>query len=676
MMASTDEVNAVSSAPTQLRVEDVKSLRVYPPVALARVGNAPHPEDFLLGPEVIGGAPTLPDGKPARTVEDFRDANGAIKRHAARFRVYAELNSGDTIEVCARLGASVTWSVALANLKAGWYDFNQAMDLGEPISQPALRRNRQLPKIPGGRGALDIIPTPISISGAGLSGDGYVFNDGTFCHKQVYLGELRTDAEGRLIVLGGYGKSDSFRPGLMPVTFANNFGWHDDVSDGPVRAQVTFAGGESMEAEAGWVAVTPPNFAPGLVPLVTMDDTVREVFYEAGWLERPSTTSFTNDVWPIFDRLTGLQWVNHGLFMIHGVGSPLDARDPAVIDRLRTGSTEWRQQVLALIHHPGSEAKSLPLIPQIFGDAYGETAAMPDKDPRVELSVTATQYAHLRRWAEGQFEDDWKGIPPLPEFDSLSPREQAVQLERAPLHECIGGPFHPGIELTWTMRLKSVWSGPYRLHVLPGTNAAKQDYGTQLTPETCLGKGGPYDGIAAGALTRFLGVPWQTDGTSCNSDADYAPWTFLSMPTFWGARVPDQVFAEANYERIRQLDPVISAFQIAKHFAYRADWLRDVRGRDYYDRLQNMIANWADLGMVLEAVDAPAGLLEGARVEQGRASRAGGDPKRHLVANIEALAHPGVQVPHVLRAALKSIEEVDQKTPARPARRPFRQDEV
>jgi hypothetical protein len=676
MISTNDGNEACPSAGHHLRAEDVAALRVYPPIGLARVGNAPHPEDYLFGPEVIGGGPTLADGSPARTVRDFRDRGGAIKRHAARFRIYAELKSGETIEITASPSVTIVWSVALANLKAGWYDFNQAMDLGGPIAQPAQQRNRQLPKIPGGRGSLDIVPTPISITGTGLSGDEYAFNDGTFCQTQVYLGELRTDEEGRLIVLGGHGKSASFRPGLQPVTFANNFGWHDDVSDGPVRAQVTFHGGETMEADPAWVAVTPPNFAPGLVPLVTMDDTVREVFYDAGWLERPSATSFTRDVWPIFDRLTGLQWVNSGLFMIHGVGSPLDARDSAVIERLRTGSAEWRQQVLALIHDPATKRKSTPLIPQIFGDAYGEPDAMKDEDPRIELAVTATQYAHLTRWADGDFTDDWKGIPPLPQFDTLTPAEQTAQLERASLHDCIGGPFHPGIELTWTMRLKSVWSGPYRLHLLPGMDAAKQDYGPELTPDACMERGGPYDGIAAGALTRFLGVPWQTDGTSCNSDADYAPWTFLSMPTFWGARVPDQVFAEANYDRIRELDPSVSRVQIDKHFTYRSDWLRDVRGRDYYDRLQNMIANWADLGMVIEAIDPPESLPEGARVEQGRISHAGGDPKRHLVAAIEALAHPGAQVAHVFKASLGRIEELDQTTPPRPARRRFRQDEV
>ena len=50
----------------------------------------------------------------------------------------------------------------------------------------------------------------------------------------------------------------------MPLTFANNTGWHDDLCDGPVRARVTFDGHAPIEAEPGYVTVTPPNYAPGL----------------------------------------------------------------------------------------------------------------------------------------------------------------------------------------------------------------------------------------------------------------------------------------------------------------------------------------------------------------------------------------------------------------------------
>src|SRR5262249_31630361 len=143
-----------------------------------------------------------------------------------------------------------------------------------------------------------------------------------------------TDREGRLLFLGGRGRSEPFRAGVIPLTFANNRGWHDDVADGPVRATVTFPGGPPREAEPGYVAGTPPDYPPGLYGVVTMDDVVREAFQAQKWLAPPPATSFTKDIWPIFDRLSGLQWINHGLFVLHGHGSPLAARDPSVIARL------------------------------------------------------------------------------------------------------------------------------------------------------------------------------------------------------------------------------------------------------------------------------------------------------------------------------------------------------
>jgi hypothetical protein len=72
----------------------IRELKVYPPIGIARVGNASGPDDYVIGPEVIGGTPTLTGAvpeQPARYVDDFRTASGEIKRQAARFRVYAHI---------------------------------------------------------------------------------------------------------------------------------------------------------------------------------------------------------------------------------------------------------------------------------------------------------------------------------------------------------------------------------------------------------------------------------------------------------------------------------------------------------------------------------------------------------------------------------------------------------
>lgn len=617
----------------------IVEMRVYPPIGIARVGNAMDVDDYVIGPEVVGGSPSLPDGLPARYLEHFRTPEGAIKRHAARFRTYAHMRDGSVQEVTSA-SARIEWQVAVANLKAGWYEFDQAMDLSPELNKNALRRNRNLAGTMG-RQRLDIVPTPQSIEGTN-SGP-VALDDGVFWTKPVYLGELRTDAEGRLLFLGGRGVSRPFRKGLNPLTFANNTGWHDDVCDGPVRATITFPGHPPMEAEPGYVVVTPPNYAPGLFGVVTMDDAVREVFQNQRWIPIPAASSFTSDIWPIFDRLTGLQWVNHGFFIVHGFGSPLDARAPAVIAQLNDNTqtnAAWRKKVVMLFRDPEKrDALEPSLIPQIFGDEidYPNNAL-------AQFVVTKTQYAHLLRWAAGSFSPDWPGaIPDLDDFATLEPKQQIEQLERAALHTCLGGPFHPGIELTWVMRIPKLWKSAYRLKVLSGDQPARQNYGDTLTPTVCTGSGGPYDGVARGALTRFLGVPWQTDGTSCNSAADYSPSTFLSMPTFWGARAPDQVLATGNYARAAAVVDGMP-FQAHKHLLHRVDWLRDIRGFDYYDRLAKMVEEWAELGMVLPISGAVSGMpaaemhIEQGRADSGKLIDDVNDPKFHLAEDVESLS--------------------------------------
>jgi hypothetical protein len=657
----------------------VRELKVYPPIGVARVGNAGGADEYVIGPEVIGGPPTLPGAtpeRPARYLDDFRNAKGEIKRQAARFRIYARMNDDSVQEVTAA-SAQIEWRVAVANLKAGWYEFNQAMDLG-PLSRDALRRNRDLIDR-NNRWRLDIVPTPRSI--AGPNAGPIRLDDGAFWTLPVYLGELRTDADGRLIFLGGHGVSRPFRRGTRPLTFANNPGWHDDVCDGPVRARVTFPGRDPIEAEPGYVCVTPPNYAPGLFGLVTMDDVVREVFFDKAWISPPATTSFTDDVLPVFQRLTGLQWVNHGLFVLHGFGSALDAQDPQVIARLNDRSpanAAWRDTIFKLFRDPGTTDPLIAdQVPQIFGDAVDDFFGNPPMPPNSLLAVTRTQYAHLKRWADGTFAADWSPAAPAPpaELSALSPETQVEHLQRAPLHDCLGGPFHPAMEMTWVMRIPLLWKSAYRLNVLAGDDPAKQDFGDTLTPAACIGASGPYDGAAAGSLTRFLGVPWQTDHTSCNSAADYFPSSFLSMPTFWGPRAPDQVLADGNYLRaaaIAHLGPPTQP-QTLKHLMSRVDWLRDVRGVDYYDRLSLMIAEWSQLGMVLPVKDAPASLpVQDVRVEQGRNSNGApidvtADPKFHAVENMESLFAPETTRVLLRRAA---------RTPAAPPKRSYRQGEI
>ncbi len=83
------------------------------------------------------------------------------------------------------------------------------------------------------------------------------------------LGDLLTDSQGRLIVLGGYGHAG----GNEPLTsYGGSNTWHDDISDGPVYCTVTFQDGRTQQLQA-WVVVGSPDFAPEIVNISTLSDT-------------------------------------------------------------------------------------------------------------------------------------------------------------------------------------------------------------------------------------------------------------------------------------------------------------------------------------------------------------------------------------------------------------------
>src|SRR5262249_51333744 len=219
---------------------------VHPAIGVARVGNSAG--EFYFGQEVPGPLIEPPGG--------LRDASGALKRQAARFRIYGYDSNGTVVREITAAEAEITWTVHLANQKAAWYGFIVALDV--PGATPTARRN---PLVSGtDRGALSIDPGPRSVTGANAAA--VAFDTGTFLGAPIYLGGLRTDADGHLVVLGGRGTSFAPR-GEILTTFANNVGWCDDTSDGPVRATIR-VDGRTIEAEPGWVVVAPPNYGPSI----------------------------------------------------------------------------------------------------------------------------------------------------------------------------------------------------------------------------------------------------------------------------------------------------------------------------------------------------------------------------------------------------------------------------
>jgi hypothetical protein len=85
-------------------------------------------------------------------------------------------------------------------------------------------------------------------------------------------------------------------------------------------------------------------------------------------------------------------------------------------------------------------------------------------------------------------------------------------------------------------------------------------------------QGGILDGANAGDITRWMAMPWQADTSSCLSGYNIALGQYL--PTFWPARVPNDVLTEADYQRV--MDNTLSDDERVAAFgpAQRAKWPR------------------------------------------------------------------------------------------------------
>jgi hypothetical protein len=577
---------------------------IHPAIGIARIGNAP-PDQYYVAPEVPG-RPAEP-GPPG-----FKNGKGEVRKEAARFRIYGYDEEGNVVREITADDAEIAWEVHLANRKPAWYRFINAMDLKQ-YAKSTTYRNAD---ITGSmRQALVNDPGAIAISGRNTSGAQYRFDQGSVRFGegepiQVPLGELRTDDQGRLLVLGGDGTSASAY-GRPATTFANNEGWYDDVSDGPVRARVKI-GDQEMDAEPAMVAVTPPNFGQGLYGAVTLYDVIYDLFLRQGWAKPPARLTFWEHVFPIFERMVNSQWVNLGAYVLFGPGSPGDLTDPQRLEKLADPSPASRPDREAVLRFfrepippwdtPGQRTELPPpqpsRLPPFYGDGFGDY-----EDIAIdELALTQTQHHWLKQWAGGDFEPGERREPPA-RLDDLPLAERPSALDRTPLEDCLGGPFHPGIELTWPMRVPSMWRPPqqaggllYRLHILPPDEPPRDDFGAVLTPEVCLGPDGPQTASGPGTLTRWLGVPWQTDEASCLNGYDAS--NYLPVPSFWAARVPNEVLSRHAFTQAT--DRRLPYAQRLKQFAYRQFWLRDLQGSSYQDRINNMVKEWSLIGIVAE----------------------------------------------------------------------------
>jgi hypothetical protein len=96
-------------------------------------------------------------------------------------------------------------------------------------------------------------------------------------------------------------------------------------------------------------------------------------------------------------------------------------------------------------------------------------------------------------------------------------------LDRAALENCVGGAFAVGIEVSWQIRNKKLYSAPFRIN---------QYANSQYLGDSNL--------IQPGHFTRQMALPWQTDFLGC---------TFYNGLAWWPAQRPDIVYlSKADFD--------------------------------------------------------------------------------------------------------------------------------
>jgi hypothetical protein len=423
--------------------------KIHPAIGIARVGDSP--DEFYLAPEQAGQTPNeLTTDGGEQPVTKFKDGQGRVKRQAARFRVYGyddefkqgrEIQVGDQIQVVYwKTGQSIVgevkdiqWTVYLANKKASWYEFQQ-LDGEHGYGPGHPLRNADVTG-PDARQQLIIDPGPQTVSYSNKKqrvaqfakgqNPGYTQSFPPPLHPNSIdtLGEIRAIQQGqnlRLLVLGGHGNSGSYKKGFgQPVIrhYANNDGWFDDVSDGPVTASVVYkvisVDGRTNDPTVGatrsadvevpaWCVVGYPRYAPNILDIVTMDEVAYDVAvrffgYDTYMYGTPPFSGqappdpanakalglwrktaqwnpdyypyFYRDIWPILTRPQNYQYVFD--FDTFAGGDPHDTTsglegnfDPTLLSvppsegedpDLRAKRQTWRQRIWWALRKPGQE---------------------------------------------------------------------------------------------------------------------------------------------------------------------------------------------------------------------------------------------------------------------------------------------------------------------------------
>lgn len=503
------------------------NLHIHPSVGVARIGNSP--DQICLSPVTIGGLPFEADfyGNPMGPVVKFKDNIGLVKRQGQPFAIYDA--NGAELTLQSPNVKSINWTVHLANKKAAWYQYSELKGnllygtANSYTNQHVPFRNSSKPEAQ--RQELIVDPGPRSISGAKKS-IGFDKQNAPAGYPVQYppeivkygtsiktLGDLRTNDKGQLIVLGGFGHAG----GNEPLTsYGGSDSWHDDISDGPVYCTVSFTNGDADVNLKAWVIVASPDFAPEIVNISNLSDTMFDVgvrhfnlvpgMFNKGGYNDKFIANFKRDILPIINRISRYQWVSNVQSMMAFTSNIFDFSDPSASNQ--SNRENYFSYFRGLDGEPPIAPPPLQPQQKLFkenGKDHFPMMPLNSGSNSVSnvnimkfLALDETQYFLFGQWAKGLFNND---PDPTPYPVSLH--------DTAGVGNCVGLPMCPGIEVTWSMQNSKIYAAPYQ--ILQSGNE-EEYHKNGLTPSRDECEGG---GCQPGDLTKRMACPWQADFFLC-----------------------------------------------------------------------------------------------------------------------------------------------------------------
>lgn len=473
------------------------------------------------------------------------------------------------------------------------------------------------------------------------------------------------ETKGSLIFYSGDGLSASLNPSDLNTDFADNSNWYDDICDGRVTAKLTpKSGGETIVLDgpeaAAWIATAPPDYAPQINPIASLYDLVTGAAPGDVPSDKASCLSM---VLPLFFKFYQMQWVNLSDFLAPSFKEVIDKlvyhkKFDLLYMHTEEGHT-IRKEIFELFRNPRYEyineaiipakdvtsfnALGIPPLPEKLPYYVGDGVNYPGS-PAQWFAIPPMLYDQMEQWSKGNFTtpETLKVAHPqdmiaLGEYyrqdfvdAAKDPRKAPLLMTRAVLETLYGGGFHPGVELTWPMRHNQMYAentltydsvNGHQKHDLFGLrevriNAASKerqdeiffnDFGFLMTPEDVSKSMDSKNEqhwlweITPGDLTKWMGIPWQSDAGSCQAvwtDAQYP------VPSWWAANLPIDVLTNESYEAIKS--PKTLPDTKRNIYASRQPWLQTTdtgyvgyhAEGGYLNGLVNMVYQWDQIGMV------------------------------------------------------------------------------